>query len=204
MDSAKDKNGKTEEQFLREYDVTKYFRPSVTVDTALFSFDGKRGKVLLIKRGGHPFIGCWAFPGGFVDKDETCETAAARELAEETGITGIPLRQLAAVSAPDRDPRWRNIGVVFCARVNGELAAEGGDDASAAEWFDFTFDARENTVKLEFCGGGEKFSTTVEAERDAFGRIDINNSVIKDRGRVAFDHAKIICYLADAVIRGEV
>lgn len=204
MDSAKDKNGKTEEQFLREYDVTKYFRPSVTVDTVLFSFDGVRGKILLIKRGGHPFIGLWAFPGGFVDKDETCETAAARELAEETGITDVPLRQLVAVSAPDRDPRWRNIGVVFCARVANEPKAIGGDDASAAEWFDFTYGMRENTAVLEFCGGGEKFSTTVDTVRDAFGKIDINNSVVKERGGVAFDHAKIICYLADSVIRGEI
>ena len=86
MSQLIDKNGKTEERFLREYDVTQYFRPSVTADAALCVRDrADGGKILLIERGGHPFIGMYAFPGGFTEKDEPCEQTAVRELEEETG-----------------------------------------------------------------------------------------------------------------------
>ena len=84
MESVKDKNGKTEEQFLREYDVTRYFRPSVTVDAVLYVPAARGGRVLLIKRGGHPFIGGWAFPGGFVDEDEPCSKLRATISAQST------------------------------------------------------------------------------------------------------------------------
>src|SRR5689334_11906545 len=81
-----------------------YPRPAVTVDIILFHHDGQRIEVLLIKRARPPFKGTWAFPGGFVDKDESLERAAARELKEETGLAGIRLEQLGAFGDPGRDP----------------------------------------------------------------------------------------------------
>lgn len=203
MDLARDRNGKTEEEFLREYDVTKYFRPSVTVDVLLFKPKKDGGKLLLIKRGGHPFIGHWAFPGGFVDANEPCETAAARELVEETGVTDVKLAQLITASTPGRDPRWRNITVVFCGRVEEELAAAGDDDAADAKWFAFTYRNENDTVTLDF-RGEEKFACVLEVKRDAFGRIDLNGTEIKQRGGMAFDHAKIVAYLFEAQRRGEI
>lgn len=192
----KDKNGKTENEFLREYDVTRYFRPSVTVDAVLFCKKphGRGAKVLLIERGGHPFIGKYAFPGGFVEQSESCESAAARELYEETGIAGIALRQLLTASTPDRDPRHRNITVVFCARVSEPIAARGGDDAADAKWFDITATDGEITFESD----DEKFLCRLEVARDPFGKIDINNTRIIERGKTAFDHAKIIYYLLDS------
>ncbi len=201
MDKAKDKNGKTEEQFLRDYDVTQYFRPSVTVDAVLYRPTAVGARVLMIQRGGHPFIGNWAFPGGFVEAEEPCETAAARELNEETGITGVALRQLVTVSTPGRDPRWRNITVVFAAETD-ELNAVGGDDAARAVWFDITRKAHGENVTLEFTGGGESFSAKLDVKRDAFGDVDINETVIKERGKTAFDHAKVLAYLLDRTARG--
>ena len=198
MNKALDKNGKTEEQFLREYDVTKYFRPSVTVDSLIYSPAPHGGKILLIKRGGHPYIGHWAFPGGFVDANEPCAVAAKRELMEETGLTDIPCRQLVTVSTPDRDPRWRNITVVYCARVDGELNAVGGDDASDAKWFGYEIGYEGNIATVTFDNGKEKFSSRLEVARDAFGRIDIDNTKIIERGKMGFDHAKIVLYLYEA------
>ncbi|MDE5593364.1 MAG: NUDIX hydrolase, partial [Clostridiales bacterium] len=139
MDLARDKNGKTEAEFLRDYDVSQYFRPSVTVDAVLYRALAENVlRVLMIKRGGHPFIGMYAFPGGFVEKDESCEVAVSRELQEETGIEGLPLGQLTTVSTPDRDPRWRNITVVYAAEVAGDIGLVAGDDAADAKWFDVT------------------------------------------------------------------
>ncbi|MCH5350738.1 MAG: NUDIX hydrolase [Clostridiales bacterium] len=194
-----DKNGKTLEEFLRSYDVTEYFRPSVTVDAVLLSKTACGGKVLLIKRGGHPYIGDWAFPGGFVEADESCEEAVARELCEETGITKIPLYQAVTVSTPDRDPRWRNITVVYCA-LTDEVKAVGGDDADEACWFDFTYADSGKFVTLDF-SGDESFTVKLKVVRDGRGKIDINKTEIVESGKTAFDHAKVLCYLYEEYLK---
>ena len=72
----------------------KYPHPSVTADCVIFGFDGVGIKVLLIQRGIEPFKGKWAFPGGFINMNETAEEAACRELEEETGLKGVVVRQL--------------------------------------------------------------------------------------------------------------
>ena len=69
-------------------------RPMVTVDAAVFAFFGHRARLLLVRRGKEPFKGKWALPGGFIEIDEELEDAVARELAEETGLTGIRLEQM--------------------------------------------------------------------------------------------------------------
>ena len=63
----------------------QYPRPAVTTDCVIFGFDGEVLKVLLVERGGEPYKGCWAFPGGFLNMDETTDECAVRELEEETG-----------------------------------------------------------------------------------------------------------------------
>ncbi len=114
----------------------EYPRPCVTVDAALFSQTKMGIKILLIERGNEPYKAMWALPGGFVDMDETCETAAVRELEEETGVSGVTLTQFRTYSAVKRDPRHRTITVVYFALVDeNRLTATAGDDAADARWF---------------------------------------------------------------------
>lgn len=115
----------------------EYPRPSVTVDIVVFGYDGGRQlKLLLIERGGEPFRGHWALPGGFVDMDEDLETAALRELEEETGVRDLFVEQLYTYGAVDRDPRGRVISVAHYALVNlQDHPAVAASDATRAEWF---------------------------------------------------------------------
>lgn len=111
-------------------------RPSVTTDIALFRRADEARELLLIRRRDDPFEGLWALPGGFVEKGETLEAAARRELAEETGITGVTLRQLAAYGEPGRDPRGWTVSVVFWGwRTVEDPAPIAGDDAAEARWW---------------------------------------------------------------------
>lgn len=116
------------------YDARSFPPFAVTADIALFTVGDDALQVLLIERGGEPYSGAWALPGGFVRPDEDLEQAAARELAEETGLTegAWRLEQLAAYGAPDRDPRMRVVTVAYWAVCPGLPAPRGGGDAAAA------------------------------------------------------------------------
>jgi 8-oxo-dGTP diphosphatase len=112
-------------------------RPMVTVDALIFTFSRGKARVLLIKRANEPFKGKWAVPGGFIEIDEELEDAVVRELAEETGLTGIKLEQMRTFGKCGRDPRGRQITLVFMGIVTrGQNKVKGGDDAASAEWFD--------------------------------------------------------------------
>ena len=113
----------------------EYPRPAVAVDIALFCRAGSEVEVLLIKRARDPFKGRWAFPGGFVDKDESLEHAASRELLEETGLTVVNLEQIGAFGDPGRDPRGHTVSIVFSAVLDSRLQARAADDAADAEWY---------------------------------------------------------------------
>jgi len=110
-------------------------RPMVTVDAAVFDISDNKPKILLIKRGNEPFKGQWAFPGGFVETDEELQDAAARELAEEAGLTGVKLEQLHTFGRCGRDPRGRNITIVFIG-ITKKTKIKSGDDAAEARWFE--------------------------------------------------------------------
>jgi len=114
--------------------VYDYPRPMVTVDAVIITGE-KKPRVLLIRRKHDPFAGVWAIPGGFVDMDERLETAARRELQEETGVGVKHLQQLAVFGDPGRDPRGRTISVVFLGRVNpGRVQPAADDDAAEVAW----------------------------------------------------------------------
>jgi 8-oxo-dGTP diphosphatase len=111
-----------------------------TADVVLLTPNQRAGvlpfDVLLIQRGWAPYEGAWAFPGGHVDVGETSRAAAARELAEETGIPVDPdaLRQLGVYDAPNRDPRGRYVTVAYTLIVDRTVPT-AGTDARAARWW---------------------------------------------------------------------
>lgn len=112
----------------------KYPRPAVTADCIVITKEAD-AKVLLIQRGDEPFKGCWAFPGGFMNMDETAEQCAIRELEEETGLKVIELHQIGAYSKVDRDPRGRTVTVAYLIVIDKPLPVIGQDDAAQAKWW---------------------------------------------------------------------
>jgi 8-oxo-dGTP diphosphatase len=112
-------------------------RPMVTVDAVVFAVSPGAVKLLLIKRKNDPFKGQWAIPGGFIGIDEELDAAVARELAEETGLTGVKLEQLHTFGKPGRDPRGRQITVAYMGIITDcPERIKAGDDAELAQWFD--------------------------------------------------------------------
>lgn len=133
--------------------IRTYRNPFPTVDVIL----RYKGGIVLIERGNPPYG--WAIPGGFMEYGETAEDGAAREIQEETGLTLKNLKLFTVRSAPDRDPRFHTVTVVFTADGVGELAA--GDDAKSAEVFQLdelpqviAFDHRD--VLLEYQAAAKK------------------------------------------------
>lgn len=112
----------------------EYPRPAVTADCVVITKEASP-RVLLIQRGYDPYKGCWAFPGGFLNMDETTEQCAIRELEEETGMQLDKVQQIGAYSKVDRDPRGRTITVAYLAVVDEAKDVTGQDDAAKAEWF---------------------------------------------------------------------
>ncbi len=112
-------------------------RPSVTVDCVVFGLDeGSDLRILLIERAQDPFKGEWALPGGFVKMEEDLETAARRELFEETSVSGLYIEQLYTFGLPSRDPRGRVISVAYFALINlKEHPVKANTDAKSAAWF---------------------------------------------------------------------
>lgn len=214
-----DSNGLTEEQFLRNYDITAFDRPSMTVDMLLFTIASEEAKsyrklpektlrVLLIKRKEHPFIGMWALPGGFVKMDESLEAAAYRELKEETGVDGAYLEQLYTSGDVKRDPRGRIISTSYMSLVDySEVNMKAGSDAADARWFEVDYklkrEERDMTedgfvekrfIEILFTNEDIKLSTTIMTTRTVKGRhVSYGRSIVENKG-LSFDHGIIIQY----------
>ncbi|MER8225698.1 NUDIX domain-containing protein [Streptomyces sp. NPDC094143] len=122
------------------YDKYAHEPFAVTVDLAVFTLREGALHVLLVERGQEPYAGHRALPGGFVQPDESAETAARRELAEETGlsdVSGLHLEQVRTYSEPGRDPRMRVVSVAFAALLPDAPEAHGGSDAARADWLPY-------------------------------------------------------------------
>ncbi|MFJ6074827.1 NUDIX hydrolase [Streptomyces sp. NPDC093065] len=122
---------------MHDYDKHAYEPFAVTVDLAVLTLRAGALHALLVERGQEPYAGRWALPGGFLLPEESAETAARRELAEETGladVTGLYLEQLRTYSEPDRDPRMRVVSVAFAALLPDPPEPHGGGDAAEARW----------------------------------------------------------------------
>jgi len=165
-----------EKEFLAGYDLTKYDRPSVAADVVVFSvmrddecedarrLQEKRLKILLIRRGGFPYIGSWAMPGGFCRKGEDVIDSARRELCEETGIDDAYVKLVGVYGEPDRDPRGWVISSTYMALMNGRACRlKAGDDAQDARWFTVELTDISTEVTEESGTGEEIVKNKVEA-----------------------------------------
>ena len=100
----------------------------------------------MIERGGEPYKGYWALPGGFMEMTETTEQCSRREMLEETGIKPGYMIEVGSYSTVDRDPRERIVTITYCTLEKKEsVTPKAGDDANKAEWFSLT-----NLPKLAF------------------------------------------------------
>lgn len=213
------KQGLTEEQFLVAYDANKYEKPSVTVDILVFTVTDEVNrnyrklpekvlKLLMIKRGDHPFIGQWALPGGFVQMDECLDEAALRELKEETNIKDIYVEQLYTWGEVDRDPRTRVISASYMSLADSStLDIKANDDADDAKWFTVhcKLYQEQKTItekgyilqrlfKLNLTNEHNSLSAIVKTVKTVEGKVTkIEREVVESNG-IAFDHAKIIQY----------
>lgn len=191
-----------EAQFLANYNPGKYPKAGFAVDVNLFAYDQAGGKLwlLLIERGGFPYKGCYAFPGGFMDMDETAAQAAARELLEETGLSGLSLEEHCLMAGVHRDPRDRVLTEEYIALARKEdLSPQAGDDAAKAEWFelsDFTveradLDDQRQTVYRLILTGPETIGVVCQ-ETVHYGKFLEREFVCQEQGVMAFDHGEAV------------
>ena len=114
----------------------QYPHPTITADCIVFGINEKDIKVLLIQRKNAPHKNQWAFPGGFMNIDETTEDCAKRELLEETGLHVQNVTRLGVFDAVNRDSRERVVSVAYYT-VTPVSDIKGSDDAQQARWFSF-------------------------------------------------------------------
>lgn len=143
-----DINSSEEREYLENYNIEQFERPSVATDIVAFAVmqDGEQSnirklanrelKLLLIKRSQFPYKGAWALPGGFLRSGETIEETAKRELLEETGVENPFLHLAGVYSEAGRDPRGWIISNSFISLINAENCSLRADtDAWDAAWF---------------------------------------------------------------------
>lgn len=194
----RDQNGRTEAEFLAQYRPGKYERPSVTADILVFACAEGTKKLLLVRRKGHPYLGCWATPGGFANKNETLDAAAARELEEETHVRGLVLEPLGVFSDPGRDPRGWVISEAFVTAAEEKtLRVQADDDAADAAWFTVEESRKNDRLSLKLWN--EKAVLTAELrilpQQTPFG-VRKTYEILSSQG-LAFDHAKLIAAALD-------
>ncbi|WP_054023016.1 NUDIX hydrolase [Bacillus sp. FJAT-28004] len=223
-----DRDGLTEREFFEQYRAGDYERPSVAADMVIFTVTNteadsyrklpeKELRILLIRRGGHPFLGNWALPGGFVRPEETTEQAAVRELREETGVDGVYLEQLYTFSDVGRDPRTWVMSCSYMALINSDqVQLKAGDDAVGAAWFKVTYrllrerkelidDGYVKTMEYELKLSSEEEELTAVVDRTMTSKPASTSTVysIVSNDGLAFDHAKIIACAIER-LRGKV
>ena len=202
----------SEQRFLEAYKKKEYPKPSLTADIAVFRRTEAGLAALMVRRGKHPFKGCWALPGGFVGPDEDVVEAARRELEEETGVSGISVEPFGIYGTPGRDPRGWTVSGGFCALIEASLDVRAGDDAADARWCLIrerasaglsteTANAADSgapscdiaEIKVS-CGEGDELIVRFEKITQRFGAPRAR--VVANEG-FAFDHAQL---LADAYL----
>ncbi len=199
----------SEQSFLANYNLSDYDRPSVTADVAAFMIraenTGSYRKnpenkllLLLIRRGGHPFKDMWALPGGFLQRGETVEQCALREIEEETNVKPVSILPVGVFSQPDRDPRGWIISHAYASVISEESVRQTGrDDAADAQWFAVSFTCGDDgSYHLTLSYADITLHAVLQAETTHFRRTSFR---IIDSGGLAFDHAAIIAAALSAL-----
>lgn len=219
MDKEFNRGGLAQDEFLKQYDVSEFERPSVAVDIVLFTITEKEEenyrklpqkdlKVLLVKRNAHPFQGMWALPGGFIGIDESIEGSARRKLKAKTNIENIYIEQLYTWGDILRDPRTRVLSCSYMSLIDSsQLVIKPGKSEDNARWFGVKFREirrqRVNTengytyerdVEIALENGDDRLSVVIRITTTfEEGTKDIKREIISSEG-IAFDHGKIIEY----------
>ncbi len=194
------KEYESEEEFLKEYDDSKYEKPSVTSDIVLFSVSDekqtnyrklkkKHYSVLLVKRNTYPFKGKWCLPGGFINNNETSEQAARRILAQETNLHNIFMEQLYTFDSLDRDPRTRVMSITYMGLVDkNKLNDSLYENAS---WFNITSIEDEKHYYVTLDNGNEQIKYVIRKVLKE-STTDRYYFEIEDGGNLAFDNPRAI------------
>ncbi len=198
-----------EQQFLQNYSQDRYERPSIATDIAAFSLRTIKSEayraspelklcVLLIRRGGHPFQNHWALPGGFLQRGESIDECAFRELKEETNLRPVSMLWVDTFSQPDRDPRGWIISHAYASVIAEEDAKIiGGSDAAEAQWFEVAFHEKSKGCwHLELRGGETVLSALLQAVPSTTTK---NRFTILQNDGLAFDHASILASALDTL-----
>ncbi len=213
---------KEEKEFLKQYDITKFERPSIATDVAIFSIleEGQHDnfrklprkalKLLLIKRASYPFKNCWALPGGFCRPDEDVYETAKRELFEETNVSNAYLNLAGIFGDIGRDPRGWIISNTFLSLIDGETCRlRAGTDAWEAKWFSIRLTAKEVKKELketyvdmeteyEISLIHEESNTELYAKVREYKQFKHYHESVRyemiECEDIAFDHAKLILH----------
>ena len=196
-------DGKTynsEEEFLKDYDPSKFDRLAVTTDILIFSISeeyednyrklsNKHFSVLLVKRDNYPYKDKWCLPGGFIKVDEDIEDAPIRILKNETGISDIYLEQLYTYGGVDRDPRMRVISTSYMALIDkNRLRDKLKDNAS---WFNITKEEDKNNIYVTLDNGTDILKYTIKKTLKE-KTTDRYKFMIEENTSLAFDHPLVI------------
>ena len=191
-----------EAEYLKSYDPGAWPRPSVTADLMVLAGREEK-KILLVRRGGFPYRGWWALPGGFCEPGEAPEKTAGRELREETGVRVENYSLLGVFGQEGRDPRGWTVTCAFLALTDDEPQARAADDAAEAAWFDISLseigkdENGDKLWKLSLVSDKTEIGAVV-AENEKFPALTETGLEIVKRDGIAFDHAK---FIAAAVLR---
>lgn len=196
------KEYKSEDEFLKDYDISKFDQLSMTADILLISVSDhetsnyrktnkKTMSILLVKRNEYPYKDKWCLPGGFLNpKNETLEECAMRVLKQETNLENIYLEQLYTFDDPKRDPRTRVVSTSYMALIDkNKLTQMINKNAS---WFDVVLlEDNEKEVTITLTNGVDTIHVNVKKElrEKTTGRYTMTSLDNKD---LAFDHDLVI------------
>jgi len=191
----------SEEEFLKDYDSSKFEKLSMTADILIFSVsseessnyrktDKKKMSILLVKRDNYPFKDKWCLPGGFIDINENLDDAPVRILKNETNLDNIYLEQLYTFGSVNRDPRMRVISTSYIALIDkNKLSNNLNENAS---WFDIVYyEENNNIVDITLSNGEVNLNFALEKTLRERTTDRYSFDVIKNND-IAFDHTKVI------------